>query len=38
MAPTRNSTERPDMSPDLAALSDKQREILAFLHETITRS
>jgi repressor LexA len=37
MAPTRNSTERPDMSPDLAALSDKQREILAFLHETITR-
>jgi repressor LexA len=37
MAPTRNSTERPDMSPDLAALSDKQRQILAFLHETITR-
>jgi len=24
------------MSPDLAALSDKQRQILAFLHETIT--
>jgi repressor LexA len=37
MAPTRNSTERPDMSPDPATLSDKQREILAFLHETITR-
>jgi len=36
-ARTRNSTERPDMSPDLAALSDKQRQILAFLHETITR-
>jgi len=25
------------MSPDLAALSDKQRQILAFLHETPTR-
>jgi repressor LexA len=25
------------MSPDLAALSDKQRQILSFLHETITR-
>jgi repressor LexA len=37
MAPTRNPTERPDMSPDPATLSDKQREILAFLHETITR-
>lgn len=37
MALTRNPTERPDMSPDPATLSDKQREILAFLHETITR-
>ena len=37
MATTRNPTERPDMSPDPATLSDKQREILAFLHETITR-
>jgi repressor LexA len=37
MAPTRNPTERPDMSPDPATLSDKQREILAFLHQTITR-
>ena len=37
MAPTRNPTERPDMSPDPTTLSDKQREILAFLHETITR-
>lgn len=37
MAPTRNPTERPDMSPDPATLSDKQRQILAFLHETITR-
>jgi len=37
MAPTCNPTERPDMSPDPATLSDKQREILAFLHETITR-
>jgi len=37
MAPTRNPTERPDMSPDPATLSDKQREILAFMHETITR-
>jgi repressor LexA len=37
MGLTRNPTERPDMSPDLAALSDKQRQILAFLHETITR-
>jgi repressor LexA len=34
MALTRNPTERPDMSPDPATLSDKQR---AFLHETITR-
>ncbi len=37
MALTRNPTERPDMSPDPATLSDKQRQILAFLHETITR-
>lgn len=37
MALTRNPTERPEMSPDPATLSDKQREILAFLHETITR-
>lgn len=37
MALTRNPTERPDMSPDPTTLSDKQREILAFLHETITR-
>lgn len=37
MALTCNPTERPDMSPDPATLSDKQREILAFLHETITR-
>ena len=29
--------ERNAMSPDLGALSDKQRETLAFIHETITR-